>query len=52
MKNTQTYTAHAVLMDGTHVAIYSRYKSVKEAAEAAERFSDKYRCSETWVAAN
>ena len=47
-----TYTAYAVLMDGTQVTIYSLYKTVKEASEAADKFADKYRCSETWVQAN
>ena len=48
----QTYTAYATLMDGTAITVYSLYTSVKEASEGADRFSNKYRCSETWVQAN
>ena len=46
------YTAYAVLVDGTQVTIYSLYRTVQEASEAADKFADKYRCSETWVQAN
>jgi|GEM_PF-3643750 len=51
MKN-QTYSAYAILTDGTEVKIYSLYTSIIEAAQAVEKFSKMYNCSETWIKEN